>query len=89
MCVYCRSHSWSANVCGRKEWFLFPPGEENGLRDRHGRLPFDLRELHSQRCSESESAIRVIQEAGEAIFVPRYIGEASIMVAVVMLSDSC
>ena len=69
MCVYCRSHSWSANVCGRKEWLLFPPGEENGLRDRHGRLPFDLRELHSQRWSES--AIRVVQEAGEAIFVPR------------------
>jgi hypothetical protein len=61
-----RSYSWSANVCGRKEWLLFPPGEEDRLRDARNQLPFDLRITES--CDQ---AIRVVQEAGEVIFVPR------------------
>ena len=23
-----RSFSWSANICGRKRWIFFPPGEQ-------------------------------------------------------------
>ena len=65
MCVcVCRSYSWSANVCGRKEWLLFPPGEENNLRDTRGQLPFDLRT--SQSC---DLAFSVVQEPGEVIFI--------------------
>ena len=66
--MYCRSYSWSANVCGRKEWLLFPPGEEQKLRDSRGQLPFDLRASRSHGL-----AIRVVQEAGEVIFIPRYV----------------
>ncbi|XP_023018445.2 jumonji domain containing 4 [Leptinotarsa decemlineata] len=59
------SYSWSANVCGRKRWLIFPPGEEIYLRDVFGNLPYDIEnENHSQKFFE------VIQEKGDAIFVP-------------------
>ncbi|CAH0404945.1 unnamed protein product [Chilo suppressalis] len=28
------SYSWSVNVVGRKQWILFPPGEEEKLKDK-------------------------------------------------------
>ncbi len=31
-----RSHSWSANVCGRKRWLLLPPQHTHLLYDRTG-----------------------------------------------------
>lgn len=31
-----RSHSWSANVCGRKRWLLLPPQHTHMLYDRTG-----------------------------------------------------
>ncbi|XP_032812905.1 2-oxoglutarate and iron-dependent oxygenase JMJD4 isoform X2 [Petromyzon marinus] len=37
-----RSYSWSANVCGRKLWLLYPPGQEEALRDHLGNLPYDV-----------------------------------------------
>ena len=37
-----RSFSWSVNICGRKKWFFFPPGQEEALRDCHGGLPYDV-----------------------------------------------
>ncbi|XP_063741916.1 2-oxoglutarate and iron-dependent oxygenase JMJD4 isoform X2 [Eleginops maclovinus] len=37
-----RSYSWSANICGRKKWLLYPPGQEEFLRDTHGNLPYDV-----------------------------------------------
>ena len=45
---------------------MFPPGEEDRLRDARSQLPFDLRK--SESCDQ---AVRVVQEAGEVIFVPR------------------
>ncbi|XP_075684033.1 2-oxoglutarate and iron-dependent oxygenase JMJD4 [Rhinoderma darwinii] len=71
-----RSYSWSANLCGRKKWLLFPPGQEEHLRDCSGRLPYDVTApslqntgLHpnTHRCPPP---LEVIQEAGEIIFVP-------------------
>jgi hypothetical protein len=53
------SYSWSANVVGRKLWWLFPPGTEP--RDKHGDLEFDVRDA---------KALKVVQEEGEVIFVP-------------------
>ncbi|XP_069698380.1 2-oxoglutarate and iron-dependent oxygenase JMJD4 isoform X2 [Periplaneta americana] len=70
------SYSWSVNVCGRKRWLLFPPGEEECLRNRHGHLVYDAGapELEDEklypRYKELRVSIEVIQEAGEAIFVP-------------------
>lgn len=59
------SFSWSVNICGKKKWIFIPPGEENKLKDKFGNLLYDITDsLNSVRYFE------VIQEAGEALFVP-------------------
>ncbi|OWR50622.1 JmjC domain-containing protein 4 [Danaus plexippus plexippus] len=60
------SYSWSVNVIGRKKWVLFPPGEEEKLKDSLGNLPllFNAHEFNNVRY------IEVTQERGDAIFVP-------------------
>ena len=74
-----RSYSWSANVCGCKEWLLLPPGEEDKLRDSLGNLPMDItsRQLQDHerypQAHRRRQPLRVIQSAGEIIFVPRSI----------------
>ncbi|XP_018426430.1 PREDICTED: jmjC domain-containing protein 4 [Nanorana parkeri] len=71
-----RSYSWSANICGRKKWLLFPPGQEEHLRDCHGNLPYDVTSAALQDpdlypdCQKCCPPIEVTQEAGEIIFVP-------------------
>ncbi|KAK2489489.1 hypothetical protein MC885_015125 [Smutsia gigantea] len=65
-----RSFSWSVNICGRKKWFFFPPGQEEALRDGHGGLPYDVTSpglLNSRSCP---LPLEVTQEAGEMVFVP-------------------
>ena len=77
LAVLARSYSWSANVCGRKEWLLYPPGEEDNLRDNLGNLPFDVTspELGDRtkypNAGRVRGPIRVVQEAGEIIFIAR------------------
>ncbi|XP_032253801.1 2-oxoglutarate and iron-dependent oxygenase JMJD4 isoform X2 [Phoca vitulina] len=67
---------WSVNICGRKKWFFFPPGQEEALRDCHGALPYDVTSpalldsrLYPMRkhCSPP---LEFTQEAGEMVFVP-------------------
>ncbi|XP_053739117.1 2-oxoglutarate and iron-dependent oxygenase JMJD4 isoform X2 [Synchiropus splendidus] len=71
-----RSYSWSANICGRKKWLLYPPGQEDFLRDTHGNLAYDVTsaELRDKslfpRSDEACQPLEIIQEAGEIIFVP-------------------
>uniref|UniRef100_H3CST7 2-oxoglutarate and iron-dependent oxygenase JMJD4 n=1 Tax=Tetraodon nigroviridis TaxID=99883 RepID=H3CST7_TETNG len=71
-----RSYSWSANICGRKKWLLYPPGQEDYLRDTHGNLPYDVTSTELQdrglypRSEEACQPLEIIQEAGEIIFVP-------------------
>ncbi|XP_049731074.1 2-oxoglutarate and iron-dependent oxygenase JMJD4 isoform X1 [Elephas maximus indicus] len=71
-----RSFSWSVNICGRKKWLLFPPGQEEALRDCHGSLPYDVTSptlldvrLHPA-CARCSPPLEVTQEAGEMLFVP-------------------
>ncbi|XP_077870763.1 2-oxoglutarate and iron-dependent oxygenase JMJD4 isoform X3 [Ictidomys tridecemlineatus] len=71
-----RSFSWSANICGRKKWLFFPPGQEEALRDCHGSLPYDVTSpklldtrLHPM-LQHSSPPLEVTQEAGEVVFVP-------------------
>lgn len=59
------SFSWSANVCGRKRWIFFPPGEENFLRDSLNNLPYEISAVYQTR-----KHFELIQNPGEAIFVP-------------------
>lgn len=63
--VYC-SYSWSVNVVGRKKWVLFPPGEEEKLKDRLGNLPLVFEAEKYQNIKYCE----ITQEAGDALFVP-------------------
>ncbi|XP_012590377.1 PREDICTED: jmjC domain-containing protein 4 [Condylura cristata] len=63
-----RSYSWSVNICGRKKWLLFPPGQEEALRDRHGGLPYDVT-VPALR-ERGAPPLEVTQEAGEMVFVP-------------------
>ncbi|XP_036926773.1 2-oxoglutarate and iron-dependent oxygenase JMJD4 isoform X1 [Sturnira hondurensis] len=71
-----RSFSWSVNICGRKKWFLFPPGQEEALRDCHGGLPYDvtapafLESCRHQGLNHCSPPLEVTQEAGEMVFVP-------------------
>ncbi|XP_066208905.1 2-oxoglutarate and iron-dependent oxygenase JMJD4 isoform X5 [Saccopteryx leptura] len=71
-----RSFSWSVNICGRKKWLLFPPGQEEALRDCHGGLPYDVTapefwDSHQHPMLEHcNPPLEVTQEAGEMLFVP-------------------
>lgn len=64
-----RSYSWSVNICGRKKWFFFPPGQEEALRDCHGGLPYDVT-APDFLDSHLHPVLEVTQEAGEMVFVP-------------------
>ncbi|WVR09309.1 hypothetical protein IAU60_006374 [Kwoniella sp. DSM 27419] len=59
------SYSWSANVVGRKVWWLFPPDRLERVKDKHGELVFDVRELEGEG-----GGMKILQEEGEIIFVP-------------------
>lgn len=60
------SFSWSTNIFGRKKWIFFPPGEEEKLFDKLGNLPFSI----SNNELKNTKHFEVIQNPGEAIFVP-------------------
>ena len=68
------SFSWSANVCGLKKWYLYPPGQEDFLRDKYGKLPFDVTMTIDENLypnwSKATNPIIVYQRTGEIIFVP-------------------
>lgn len=71
-----RSFSWSANVCGKKKWIFFPPGEEECLKDVHGQLVFDVNSEDLKnpqkypKFTKLKHRIEVTQLPGEVIFVP-------------------
>ncbi|XP_063376463.1 2-oxoglutarate and iron-dependent oxygenase JMJD4 [Cydia fagiglandana] len=60
------SFSWSVNVVGRKKWILFPPGEEEKLKDSLGNLPLMFEDMKFENVAH----FKVIQEKGDAIFLP-------------------
>ncbi|KAJ1528812.1 hypothetical protein ONE63_007189 [Megalurothrips usitatus] len=70
------SYSWSVNVIGRKRWILFPPGEQIHLKDKFGNLAYDILsdDVHDKSlyplCDKPGKFYDIIQEPGEAIFVP-------------------
>ncbi|KAL7747080.1 hypothetical protein RI367_007576 [Sorochytrium milnesiophthora] len=67
-----RSYSWSANVCGRKRWYLFPPGQDHLFRDINGHTVFNIHDYDKRRFPRFHEAvhIEVTQEAGQTLFVP-------------------
>lgn len=65
-CDVYSSYSWSVNIVGRKKWIMFPPGEENKLKDKFGNLP----PLFDSKTYPNVKYFEVIQDKGDAIFVP-------------------
>lgn len=71
------SYSWSTNVAGRKQWWLFPPHLAPHLRRfppvRTSETVHDVRDYDHARFPEVELALREViivdQEPGETIFV--------------------
>lgn len=62
------SYSWSANLHGRKLWFILPPDEELKLKDGLGNLPFSIsREILNEK---NVKYFELIQESGTCLFVP-------------------
>jgi hypothetical protein len=68
------SHSWSTNVCGEKQWWLFPPSETNKLQDDKGHFVDDVRTgfYDAERFPRVAGAacLRVTQRSLSALFVP-------------------
>uniref|UniRef100_A0A1B6FRY0 Jumonji domain-containing protein 4 n=1 Tax=Cuerna arida TaxID=1464854 RepID=A0A1B6FRY0_9HEMI len=70
------SFSWSVNLCGKKRWILYPPGEEKHLTDIHGNLAYDVEDptlkdrVRFESYKKLETQLEIIQNPGEAIFVP-------------------
>jgi hypothetical protein len=56
------SHSWSANLAGRKRWLLWRPGEEP--RDGRGEVEWRAGE------EEGDGRLEVEQGPGQVLFVP-------------------
>ncbi|DAZ96922.1 TPA: hypothetical protein N0F65_012025 [Lagenidium giganteum] len=67
--------SWSVNVCGRKRWLFVHPDDEDKLKDRFGRYvvpDLTAKDIDHERFPHVHEVdiMEVIQDAGEAIFVP-------------------
>ncbi|KAJ3360380.1 JmjC domain-containing protein 4 [Allomyces javanicus] len=68
-----RSYSWSTNICGRKRWIMFPPGQEERFRDRAGNTVYDVHAMANDAdFPRFKDAVRIefIQEPGQTVFVP-------------------
>ncbi|CAH1388362.1 unnamed protein product [Nezara viridula] len=70
------SFSWSVNICGRKKWVFFPPGEELNLKNKFGELVYSVESEHLKdnalypNYKNLVEPFVLIQEVGDAIFVP-------------------
>ncbi|KHJ82252.1 JmjC domain protein [Oesophagostomum dentatum] len=62
------SHSWSANICGRKLWYFVPIGNENVFMQKNGQIAEDIRPYRD--LWEKAGVMVMIQNPGEIVFVP-------------------
>ncbi|KAA0057839.1 jmjC domain-containing protein 4 isoform X1 [Cucumis melo var. makuwa] len=71
-----RSYSWSANVCGKKQWFLLPPSQSHLVFDRHEHsfaCVYNIFDDISENLFpgfKKATWLECIQEPNEIIFVP-------------------
>ncbi|KAI9189847.1 hypothetical protein H9P43_001280 [Blastocladiella emersonii ATCC 22665] len=67
-----KSYSWSSNVCGRKRWVLFYPGQEDLFTDKFGDLVYLSSQADPERFPHFDKAVRIecVQEPGETLYVP-------------------
>eukprot|EP01043_Picozoa_sp_COSAG02_P042511 COSAG02_NODE_3621_length_6458_cov_23.823243_2_plen_459_part_00 len=73
-CDVMASYSWSVNVCGLKRWQLVPPHATpllfDGLGDQMAADLTDCCSCYGGLETARGHAIEIIQQSGEAIFVP-------------------
>ncbi|KAH0704815.1 jmjC domain-containing protein 4 isoform X1 [Solanum tuberosum] len=69
-----RSYSWSANVCGKKQWYFLPPSQPHLVFDRNMKSSvYDIfADVSQSKFPGFEKAIwwECTQEENEVIFVP-------------------
>ncbi|KAJ2772624.1 hypothetical protein IWQ56_001270 [Coemansia nantahalensis] len=67
-----RSYSWSANICGAKQWLLVAPGQNELFTDQTGSWVYDMTAPDEARFPRARQARRIefVQHAGETVFVP-------------------
>lgn len=69
-----RSYSWSANICGKKQWLFLPPSQRHLVFDRHLKYSVYnvLDDVSETQFPHFKQAIwwECIQEQNEIIFVP-------------------
>ncbi|KAJ2331512.1 JmjC domain-containing protein 4, partial [Coemansia sp. RSA 2681] len=67
-----RSYSWSANICGEKEWILVPPGQNDLFTDVNGNWVHSLMDYDERRFPRlgELKKFKVVQGPGETMFVP-------------------
>ncbi|KAJ2315924.1 hypothetical protein IWW51_001125 [Coemansia sp. RSA 2702] len=67
-----RSYSWSANICGTKQWTLVPPGQNELFTDSLGHWMYNLYDYDAARFPRlcSLKKIEFVQRPGETVFVP-------------------
>ncbi|KAJ2437635.1 hypothetical protein GGF42_008557 [Coemansia sp. RSA 2424] len=67
-----RSYSWSANICGEKEWILVPPGQNDLFTDVNGNWAHSLMDYDERRFPRlgELKKFKVVQGPGETMFVP-------------------
>ncbi|KAG1347031.1 2-oxoglutarate and iron-dependent oxygenase JMJD4 [Cocos nucifera] len=69
-----RSYSWSANVCGKKQWLFLPPSQRHLVFDRH--LKYSVYNVYDDVSETQFPGFKktiwweCIQEQNEIIFVP-------------------
>lgn len=78
-----KSFSWSANICGKKLWYLFPPRKGQATKGKRNFLPYDIDTLYEQCVQDAAMApnlepvrnplyLTVVQNPGEIIFIPSH-----------------
>ena len=62
--------TWSAQVSGRKLWYLVEPGAEEHFRCGPGTDSFLLDIRERRELFQAAGVVEIVQEQGEIIFVP-------------------
>lgn len=62
------SFSWSANICGRKLWYLLRRGNEKHFSIGNEQFVDDIRKYKDRWIDAG--VIEFVQEPGEIVFIP-------------------
>ncbi|XP_075736888.1 2-oxoglutarate and iron-dependent oxygenase JMJD4 isoform X2 [Rhipicephalus microplus] len=64
-----KSFSWSANICGRKLWYLFPPREGQVNNGKRNKLPCEVDTLLKESVKDAEEAQSLLKQERNAPYL--------------------